>query len=277
MIEYVKYNDEIFYIVPWFESYALSNKGKLIYIDSNNNVKFVRRTNTGFYALKNDNEILIIRQDKLLLDTFVGHIDLPIKYKDKDDSNMKLRNIEYDLSGIDLGSLQICGVEFKTIPNFTRYAISSNGIILNKRYRKLMKYSYDRQGYANLHLISDDGKDVHCKIHCLMMAAWIGPRPEGMVVHHKDSKEYHNELYNIEYVTQADNIYESFICGDQAMQIKRSPNDVKYICSLINKGFDNGEILDILNKYGEERHAYHVALNDIRSKRTWKQISDLYF
>ena len=141
-----------------------------------------------------------------------------------------------------------------------------------------MKYGYDNQNYQNLHLINDNGKDIHTKVHILLMLTHGPEKPdEKMVCNHKDSIEYHNTLDNLEYVYQYDNIYESYVCGDQNVSLKRTKDDVHKICFYIKNGKSNKEIINIMNIPDSEYHKYYVGIQDIRKKRTWKHISDLYF
>jgi hypothetical protein len=47
------------------------------------------------------------------------------------------------------------------------------------------------------------GKDHYA--HVLVAAAWLGPRPDGHVVNHKDERRDNNSLTNLEYVTKSQN------------------------------------------------------------------------
>lgn len=42
--------------------------------------------------------------------------------------------------------------------------------------------------------------------HALVMLAFVGPRPDGAQVNHKDGNKKNNRLSNLEYVTPAENI-----------------------------------------------------------------------
>src|SRR5258708_14980588 len=48
-------------------------------------------------------------------------------------------------------------------------------------------------------------------VHSLVMAAFVGPRPNGAEINHKDGKRQNNILSNLEYVTQIENQSLSFL------------------------------------------------------------------
>ncbi len=42
-------------------------------------------------------------------------------------------------------------------------------------------------------------------VHCLVMEAFVGDRPKGMVINHKDGDKQNNELRNLEYISPTGN------------------------------------------------------------------------
>jgi hypothetical protein len=47
------------------------------------------------------------------------------------------------------------------------------------------------------------------KAHILVAAAWLGPRPDKMVINHKDEDRGNNDVANLEYITQSQNCTHS--------------------------------------------------------------------
>jgi hypothetical protein len=43
------------------------------------------------------------------------------------------------------------------------------------------------------------------RVHALMMEAFVGPRPNGAEINHKDGKKRHNYIGNLEYCTRREN------------------------------------------------------------------------
>jgi hypothetical protein len=64
-------------------------------------------------------------------------------------------------------------------------------------------------GYVYPQRLSDDGYPVVASlgsVHKLVAEVFLGPRPKGTEVNHKDSVKTNNTFTNLEYITHADNI-----------------------------------------------------------------------
>lgn len=96
------------------------------------------------------------------------------------------------------------GEEFRDIPNAPGYRVSNMGRIVSMRTaqgERLMRPGHDPAGYACVVLAK------RCyKVHSIVAAVFIGPRPSGMDVNHKDLNKANNAADNLEYVSHADNI-----------------------------------------------------------------------
>lgn len=66
--------------------------------------------------------------------------------------------------------------------------------------------------YENLPLWID-GKQQNFTVHSLVAEAFIGPRPDGMDINHKNGDKKDNRPENLEYVTRAENIRHAFRTG----------------------------------------------------------------
>lgn len=60
------------------------------------------------------------------------------------------------------------------------------------------------------------GKNADHYIHRLVMAAFVGPCPDGCNVNHKDADKKHNCLANLEYVTFSQNSKHGYEIGSHA-------------------------------------------------------------
>ena len=98
--------------------------------------------------------------------------------------------------------------EFIPIPGYEGiYKINKQGEILGP-YRKLLKQRCDPI-YPKVYLYKD-GKRRHCSTHVLMMLTFVGERPDGLQIRHKDGDPTNNKLDNLVYGTPSENI------GDQS-------------------------------------------------------------
>jgi hypothetical protein len=91
---------------------------------------------------------------------------------------------------------------WKVIPSFPDYAVSNLGQIKrltkasNTYPGKILKQSVATNGY--LYVSPSCMKRM---VHCLVAEAFIGERPSGYVINHKDFDITNNKVENLEYCT----------------------------------------------------------------------------
>jgi len=94
-----------------------------------------------------------------------------------------------------------------------RYEVSTLGNVASLNYkrsgrRKNLCHGLDSCGYLQVCII---GKTK--LVHNLVCAAFIGEKPNGMQVNHKDCDKSNSKLGNLEYVTPAQNMRHSVRMG----------------------------------------------------------------
>lgn len=103
--------------------------------------------------------------------------------------------------------------EWRPVPNYEGlYEVSNKGRVrgtganLRNHRRKagLLKIQKIR-GYLNAALCDTTGKQWKFRVHRLVMAAFVGPCPEGKGVNHIDGIKHHNHVENLEYATPKEN------------------------------------------------------------------------
>lgn len=169
---------------------------------------------------------------------------------------------------------------FKAIPGFEdRYEVSDMGNVrrLNKTKRYpalgLLKPRSHVDGYLFVSF-DVDGKQHHFTIHRLVMLAFVGSRPDGMVVNHKSGDKSDNRLCNLEYVTHKQNSQHSIItlgkhCGankGERRAAKLTPDQVQQIRNLHKAGIKRRVIA---KQFG----VTEGNISSILVGRTWKQES----
>lgn len=98
---------------------------------------------------------------------------------------------------------------WKRIAGYENYIVSSNGVIQNVKTNKILKPSFDKKGYLEVWL-SLNGKPKKFSVHRLVASAFI-PNPENKTqVNHIDGDKSNNNLSNLEWVTNQENILHSF-------------------------------------------------------------------
>jgi len=103
--------------------------------------------------------------------------------------------------------------EFRTIPGFSDYEISSDGEIIRRikggkpgaRVGHVMKQTLTPYGYKAVGLVNDDGKKKNLFVHRLVAAAFMGD-PADKQINHKDGNKTNNAVENLELVTSKENV-----------------------------------------------------------------------
>lgn len=94
------------------------------------------------------------------------------------------------------------------VPEWTDlYEVSSYGRVRNiktGRIRRIQKLRHS----VNLQLARGSEQPRNYTVHRLVMLAFVGPRPDGMVVRHIDGDFTNCHLNNLAYGTQSENMYD---------------------------------------------------------------------
>ena len=87
-----------------------------------------------------------------------------------------------------------------------RYEASNYGRVRNKERGNMIRGSLDHKGYLVFTVYQGDYEQTNIKIHSMVAAAFLGERPAGLVVNHKDGTRTNNNIINLEYVTHKENL-----------------------------------------------------------------------
>ena len=95
-------------------------------------------------------------------------------------------------------------VKIKSHPN---YSVSSEGRVRNNFTEKILKHQRSKRGgmypFVNLY---KNGKRKNRTVHGLVARGFVGSRPMGYVIHHKDSDIANPCASNLEYITWQENL-----------------------------------------------------------------------
>lgn len=143
--------------------------------------------------------------------------------------------------------------QWRTLDRFAGYYEASNlGRIRRARpghstsVGKILRPSRDRQGYCHI-VLSIERQDFGELVHTLVAEVFIGPRPEGKEVNHKNAKKDDNRAVNLEYVTPLQNLFHARKLGlrktrltwEDILYIRREhkPRRRGYGCYVLAKKF----------------------------------------
>ena len=142
--------------------------------------------------------------------------------------------------------------KFKIINDFPAYRISNYGRIQSRwqrhaSYRGFIKKDIwkdlpvypDAKGYLHVHLCDGHGKVKTERIHNLVARKFIGERPKGNVVRHRDSNPSNNHISNLSYGTYLENENDKIQNGTWNTRnggAKITPTQVEEIREKASKG-----------------------------------------
>lgn len=154
------------------------------------------------------------------------------------------------------------------------YGVSSLGRIRRERPAKraivglILKPNTNMWGYQYV-ILKDRARQKTVTIHPLVAAAFIGPRPPGLDVNHKDGVKTNNAMDNLEYVTRSANIRHSFRLGlskprtgEMNGQAKLTARDVRLIRAA------NATGIQLARRFGVS----HQTISRIRRRERWTHI-----
>ena len=164
------------------------------------------------------------------------------------------------------------------------YYISNYGRIYSVRYNRLIKQFLDSGGYYRVRITLPNGKTCFTGVHKLTLMSFH-PIVENdiYVPNHIDGDKTHNFVGNLEWATMSENTRHALDTGLADCKCENNSrsvltNDqVHYICSLMEQGDTNSEILDELGyEYGPERNRIAAIIRLIRRGQTYLDISKQY-
>jgi len=180
-------------------------------------------------------------------------------------------------------------VEYREIPGFPGYRVGNDGsvwsrlvqesrghqrgwiTVLGDIWRKMTMRS-TTEGYHTVVLCDGKGKQKNARVHMLVLEAFIGPRPQGMVCRHfPDPDPTNNRVENLSWGTTKQNCQDKIVHGtsgrgkpppsaklneSQVIEIRRLAAETKHTFS------------ELARRFGVERKAIRRLL----SGEHWKHV-----
>ena len=188
---------------------------------------------------------------------------------------------DYYLKADTLRQLTLPGESWQPVKEtLGRYWISDMGRLATMNHYardghagkvKIMKPA-ETEGYMKT-MITINGKSRTIGIHRLVAEAFLGERPEGFDINHKDGVSTNNRLDNLEYCTHSENVLHSYRHGLQKLP-KGSLNPYAKLTEEqvieIRLRFKPYVVMmkDLTIEYGVKK----ATIKDVVTRKSWKHV-----
>jgi hypothetical protein len=141
--------------------------------------------------------------------------------------------------------------KWKKHPTIKRLMVSNMGNFKLKGSSTVRAVKVNNFGYRILAWRSEnsrwwDSKSIKCTN--LVAETWLGPRPKGLVISHKNEDKTDDRVENIEYVTQSENEANKTHKGIKGNHIKNRLGIV--LATQIREEFNTLSLIQLSKKYG---------------------------
>lgn len=158
--------------------------------------------------------------------------------------------------GFTVAAISLDG--FKPVPDAPGYFVNCKGDVISFRLfksgKKLKPLKHHR-GYLFIYLHINK-KSVFTHIHTMVARAFMGKPKKGMCVNHIDGVKTNNNLENLEYITQKQNVRHAMSLGlkvqakgeqhgmskitkEQAIYIYKSEKSLRELAKMFNVDYTN--------------------------------------
>ncbi len=167
--------------------------------------------------------------------------------------------LAWQLSGNFLFSGEVDMEEWKAVPSWPNYEANEGGSIRQLSSGRILK-TYESEGYLIVK-VTRPGLSKTIRVQYLVAEAFLGAKPKGFNLHHKNKKKHDNRRFNLEYLPEPNHrsIHQSGMNNNSS---KLTLDEVRAIKHLL----DVGENMNYLAKmFGIGRS----TVKDIKMGNTW--------
>lgn len=167
------------------------------------------------------------------------------------------------------------------VPGFNGYEVSDHGRVRSFLQRhnqgRVLKPGQNNKGYLQVGLQSNSGMRSR-RIHTLVLEAFVGPCPPGMIALHNDDDKTNNRLENLRWGTHSENYRDSIKNGTrldtckQGHELATRSNGLRY-CPQCNAAWSRESkrksYVPRMNHLTDEQKA--AIRSDVRASRVVAQ------
>lgn len=149
----------------------------------------------------------------------------------------------------------------RSLPRRVRLVTPQAGEITRAVTGCILRPGLDSAGYLSVRLGRKTG---NVRVHWLVLAAFVGPAPEGAQRLHNDGDRTNNRLSNLRYGTRSENMQDMFRHGQRAL----NADQVELIRERKAAGFKPNDKKKLAAEFGVSIS----TINDVAAGRTYAYV-----
>lgn len=222
-------NKDLFLPIPFTNGYVLTRNGIIMDINGKPLRKFKHPNGYWVNLPLNTGRTLTIKLATLMSIVFKGSqlpwewwTQIELYFKDSDCFNIAPENIAHQIYPEHF-KCTFEGVDYKIIPNFTRYGLAENGVAYNRSSNKLIKGYFNVENYSVHQLTCDyTNKTAGVGRHRLLALCYKEyPKDmDSLEVNHINHTPGDDWLDNLEWITPTGNVRHGLNGGARASQCR---------------------------------------------------------
>lgn len=160
-----------------------------------------------------------------------------------------------------------------------RYAVSNFGNVMSMDFKNtglpgILRASLNKRlGYLSITLRSSNRQRTWC-VHQLVATAFLGQRPAGLHVNHKDGVKTNNLASNLEYVTASENQRHAYKSGLMSRK-GESHNNAKLDDDKVREIFSRYAAGETQKSIGESMGVHQMAISLVLRRKRWAHVTDM--
>lgn len=114
------------------------------------------------------------------------------------------------------------------VENYPRYLVSNHGLVMNRVRNKILKPSMNGSGYLFVTLCNNSGQK-QLSVHRIVAASFFDCDISDFQINHIDGNKINNCVWNLEVVTQSENILHAHKIGLHSRSSTYRPTGIRII------------------------------------------------
>lgn len=266
-----------YFVIPDHENFKISHNGEIIHSVTNQRIKIESICVGSYYAKFVKIDGIDYDVDRLLLHTFVGDMPSEVitRYSSKHSEGYPDYQIKCKESKGD--EFLLDNVRFRRIPNFGNYIVSSDGIVYSLTNHQFVRRTYNHAGYQVVTITRNDGYRSPQKVHRLVYSTYSGELIEGLVIDHIDGVRYHNNIDNLQQITNHENVRKAFYTGAAQHSSRWELKTIHKICEMLELGYANTAIANAIGyDYDNDRKSFNHLLFRLLNGIAYTDVTCMY-